>query len=458
MPMQRPQSATSTRSARSASGDSHRSTSTGASRLRADHVWLQPLPGVGNAEQIAAIQDALSPSKADARLSTATPVKPTRSQRRSSNETPRQRRPATAPSRRGPPSPECLSPEKFAALSHPSSGAPEVDAFTMKRMQSPLRDRDVKGRQRRAEATPSPVIQQKKLREEAIARRPSQIQQRQLREQSQQIQRRASRDDATQTEPAKKKTRKKPVPELQLESPATEDPLQSVVAGREEPTRTSVNLTRPRTASVETPPQGYTSWETLVGKDDLGSLYEANRRLSSEDLIKTYKARPSTAPRPGSRYAYLKKKGSIHTPGRIFHGNHWLRGRHVEAVAEGDPFLYSVLFFSSEVVIVSRGDGVRLLRRQHAIACTPSTRHLLTVTTQARPEEGARGQPRAAHVRQGRAGRRARGRAPDAPRAAKLGHQREAAHRQFAPDAQLQRGEHRGGDVAPSRPALRRVF
>ena len=343
--MQRPQSAASTRSARSASGDSHRSTSTGASRLRADHVWLQPLPGVGNAEQIAAIQDALSPSKADARLSTATPVKPTRSQRRSSNETPRQRRPATAPSRRGPPSPECLSPEKFALLSHPSSGAPEVDAFTMKRMQSPLRDRDVKGRQRRAEATPSPVIQQKKLREEAIARRPSQIQQRQLREQSQQIQRRASRDDATQTEPAKKKTRKKPVPELQLESPATEDPLQSVVAGREEPTRTSVNLTRPRTASVETPPQGYTSWETLVGKDDLGSLYEANRRLSSEDLIKTYRARPSTAPRPGSRYAYLKKKGSIHTPGRIFHGNHWLRGRHVEAVAEGDPSVPASFFF-----------------------------------------------------------------------------------------------------------------
>ena len=212
----------------------------------------------------------------------------------------------------------------------------------------------MKGRQRRAEATPSPVIQQKKLREEAIARRPSQIQQRQMREeaiarqQSQQIQRRASRDDATQTEPAQKKTRKKPVPELQLESPATEDPLQSVVAGREEPTRTSVNLTRPRTASVETPPQGYTSWETLVGKDDLGSLYEANRRLSSEDLIKTYRARPSTAPRPGSRYAYLKKKGSIHTPGRIFHGNHWLRGRHVEAVAEGDPFFYGVLFFCRE--------------------------------------------------------------------------------------------------------------
>ena len=345
MPLQRPQSATSTRSARSASGDSHRSTSTGASRLRADHVWLQPLPGVGNAEQIAAIQAALSPSKADARLSTATPVKPTRSQRRSSNETPRQRRPATAPSgRRGPPSPECLSPEKFALLSHPSSGAPEVDAFTMKRMQSPLRDRDVKGRQRRAEATPSPVIQQKKLREEAIARRPSQIQQRQLREQSQQM-RRAARDDATQTEPAKKKTRKKPVPELQLESPATEDPLQAVVAGREEPTRTSVNLTRPRTASVETPPQGYTSWETLVGKDDLGSLYEANRRLSCEDLIKTYRARPSTAPRPGSRYAYLKKKGSIHTPGRIFHGNHWLRGRHVEAVAEGDPSVPASFFF-----------------------------------------------------------------------------------------------------------------
>ncbi len=263
--------------------------------------------------------------------------------------------PATAPSRRGPPSPECLSPEKFAALSHPSSGAPEVDAFTMKRMQSPLRDRDVKGRQRRAEATPSPVIQQKKLREEAIARRPSQIQQRQLREQSQPM-RRASRDDATQTEPAKKKTRKKPVPELQLESPATEDPLQSVVAGREEPTRTSVNLTRPRTASVETPPQGYTSWETLVGKDDLGSLYEANRRLSSEDLIKTYRARPSTAPRPGSRYAYLKKKGSIHTPGRIFHGNHWLRGRHVEAVAEGDPFFTASRFFPSR----PRGDGVLL--------------------------------------------------------------------------------------------------
>ena len=220
--MQRPQSAQSTRSARSASGDSHRSTSTGASRLRADHVWLQPLPGVGSAEQIAAIQDALSPSKADARLSTATPVKPTRSQRRSSNETPRQRRPATAPSRRGPPTPECLSPEKFAALSHPSSGAPEVDAFTMKRMQSPLRDRDVKGRERRAAAIPSPVIQQKQMREEAIARRPSQIQQKQMREeaiarqQSQQIQRRQSRDDATRTEPTKKKT-KKPVPELQLE-------------------------------------------------------------------------------------------------------------------------------------------------------------------------------------------------------------------------------------------------
>ena len=362
MPLQRPQSAASTRSARSASGDSHRSTSTGASRLRADHVWLQPLPGVGSAEQIAAIQDALSPSKADARLSTATPVKPTRSQRRSSNETPRQRRPATAPSRRGPPTPECLSPEKFAALSHPSSGAPEVDAFTMKRMQSPLRDRDVKGRERRAAAIPSPVIQQKQMREEAIARRPSQIQQKQMREeaiarqQSQQIQRRASRDDATQTEPAKKKTRKKPVPELQLESPATEDPLQSVVAGREEPTRTSVNLTRPRTASVETPPQGYTSWETLVGKDDLGSLYDANRRLSSEDLIKTYRARPSTAPRPGSRYAYLKKKGSIHTPGRIFHGNHWLRGRHVEAVAEGDPSVPASCFFSSR----PRVDGVLL--------------------------------------------------------------------------------------------------
>ena len=206
MPMQRPQSAASTRSARSASGDSHRSTSTGASRLRADHVWLQPLPGVGSAEQIAAIQDALSPSKADARLSTATPVKPTRSQRRSSNETPR---PRTAPARRGE-SAECLSPEKFAALSHPSSGAPEVDAFTMKRMQSPLRDRDVKGRERRAAAQPSPVIQQKKLREEAIQRRPSQIQQKQMREDSQPM-RRASRD-----EPAKKKT-KKPVPELQLE-------------------------------------------------------------------------------------------------------------------------------------------------------------------------------------------------------------------------------------------------
>ena len=60
------------------------------------------------------------------------------------------------------------------------------------------------------------------MREEAIARRPSQIQQKQMREeaiarqQSQQIQRRQSRDDATRTEPAKKKT-KKPVPELQLE-------------------------------------------------------------------------------------------------------------------------------------------------------------------------------------------------------------------------------------------------
>ena len=182
------------------------------------------------------------------------------------------------------------------------------------------------------------------MREEATAR-----------QQSQQIQRRQSRDDATRTEPAKKKT-KKPVPELQLESPVEQDPLQSVVAGRVEPTITHVNLTRPRTASVETPPQGYTSWETLVGKDDLGSLYETNRRLSSEDLIKTYRARPSTAPRPGSRYAYLRKKGSIHTPGRIFHGNHWLRGRHVEAVAEGDPFLYSVLFFSSR----ARGDGVLL--------------------------------------------------------------------------------------------------
>ena len=433
MPLQRPQSAASTRSARSASGDSHRSTSTGASRLRADHVWLQPLPGVGSAEQIAAIQDALSPSKADARLSTATPVKPTRSQRRSSNETPR---PRTAPSRRGP-SPECLSPEKFAALSHPSSGAPEVDAFTTKRMQSPLRDRDVKGRQRRAEAQPSPVIQQKKLREEAIARRPSQIQQKQMREealarQQSQPMRRSSRDDATQTQPAKKKT-KKPVPELQLEpqSPVEPDPLQSVVAGRVEPTRTHVNLTRPRTASVETPPQGYTSWETLVGKDDLGSLYDANRRLSSEDLIKTYRARPSTAPRPGSRYAYLKKKGSIHTPGRIFHGNHWLRGRHVEAVAEGDPFFYGVLFFLSR----PRVDDVPVLAPparhrcdskvsvEFGFACTPSTRHLLTVNTQARPEEGPRGGPRAAHVRQGGPGRRARGRAPDAPRAAKLGHQ-----------------------------------
>ena len=136
-------------------------------------------------------------------------------------------------------------------------------------------------------------------------------------------------------------------PELQLESqsPVEQDPLQSVVAGRVEPTRTHVNLTRPRTASVETPPQGYTSWETLVGKDDLGSLYDANRRLSSEDLIKTYRARPSTAPRPGSRYAYLRKKGSIHTPGRIFHGNHWLRGRHVEAVAEGDPSVPASFFF-----------------------------------------------------------------------------------------------------------------
>ncbi len=245
----------------------------------------------------------------------------------------------------------------------------------------------MKGRQRRAEATPSPVIQQKKLREEAIARRPSQIQQRQLREQSQQIQRRASRDDATQTEPAKKKTRKKPVPELQLESPATEDPLQSVVAGREEPTRTSVNLTRPRTASVETPPQGYTSWETLVGKDDLGSLYEANRRLSSEDLIKTYRARPSTAPRPGSRYAYLKKKGSIHTPGRIFHGNHWLRGRHVEAVAEGDPFFYRVLFFRRDLASTAffLGSRDRESRRWRAAAVdvlskktsTPPARHRL---------------------------------------------------------------------------------
>ena len=217
MPLQRPQSAASTRSARSASGDSHRSTSTGASRLRADHVWLQPLPGVGSAEQIAAIQDALSPSKADARLSTATPVKPTRSQRRSSNETPR---PRTAPARRGE-SAECLSPEKFAALSHPSSGAPEVDAFTMKRMQSPLRDRDVKGRERRAATQPSPVIQQKKLREEAIMRRPSYEETaRRQAAASQQIKepatRRASRDDATRTEPAKKKT-KKPVPELQLE-------------------------------------------------------------------------------------------------------------------------------------------------------------------------------------------------------------------------------------------------
>ena len=81
----------------------------------------------------------------------------------------------------------------------------------MKRMQSPLRDRDVKGRERRAAAIPSPVIQQKQMREEAIARRPSQIQQRQLREQQSQPMRRASRD-----EPAKKKT-KKPVPELQLE-------------------------------------------------------------------------------------------------------------------------------------------------------------------------------------------------------------------------------------------------
>ena len=81
----------------------------------------------------------------------------------------------------------------------------------MKRMQSPLRDRDVKGRERRAATQPSPVIQQKKLREEAIARRPSQIQQKQLREQQSQPMRRASRD-----EPAKKKT-KKPVPELQLE-------------------------------------------------------------------------------------------------------------------------------------------------------------------------------------------------------------------------------------------------
>ena len=174
------------------------------------------------------------------------------------------------------------------------------------------------------------------------------------------------------------------------EAAVAQDPLQSVVAGRE-PTRTHVNLTRPRTASVETPPQGYTSWETLVGKDDLGSLYDANRRLSSEDLIKTYRARPSTAPRPGSRYAYLRKKGSIHTPGRIFHGNHWLRGRHVEAVAEGDPSV-PASFFSVETS--------RRRRPGPCAASTPSLRleslrgHLLTVTTQARPEEGPRGGPR----------------------------------------------------------------
>ena len=114
---------------------------------------------------------------------------------------------------------------------------------------------------------------------------------------------------------------------------------------------------------METPPQGYTSWETLVGKDDLGSLYDANRRLSSEDLIKTYRARPSTAPRPGSRYAYLRKKGSIHTPGRIFHGNHWLRGRHVEAVAEGDPSV-PASFFSVETSRRWRAAAVDVLSKK----------------------------------------------------------------------------------------------
>ena len=155
------------------------------------------------------------------------------------------------------------------------------------------------------------------------------------------------------------------------EAAVAQDPLQSVVAGRE-PTRTHVNLTRPRTASVETPPQGYTSWETLVGKDDLGSLYDANRRLSSEDLIKTYRARPSTAPRPGSRYAYLRKKGSIHTPGRIFHGNHWLRGRHVEAVAEGDPSVPASFFFRRDLASMACCCGRRTLQEDFYAASTPS--------------------------------------------------------------------------------------
>ncbi len=113
----------------------------------------------------------------------------------------------------------------------------------MKRMQSPLRDRDVKGRERRAAAQPSPVIQQKKLREEAIARRPSQIQQKQMREeaiarqQSQQM-RQASRD-----EPAKKKT-KKPVPELQLEpeSPVAQRRVEEAYGSVRKSTSASVHV------------------------------------------------------------------------------------------------------------------------------------------------------------------------------------------------------------------------
>ena len=157
----------------------------------------------------------------------------------------------------------------------------------------------------------------------------------------------ARRRDADRA--GQKKTRKKPVPELQLESPATEDPLQSVVAGREEPTRTSVNLTPAADRFGRNTPARLHVLGDVGRQGRPRVLYEANRRLSSEDLIKTYRARPSTAPRPGSRYAYLKKKGSIHTPGRIFHGNHRLRGRPRRGRRRGRPvFLQRPFFFDRE--------------------------------------------------------------------------------------------------------------
>lgn len=369
MPPKRLQSAGSTRSKRSESCDS------AGSRvlIRADHVWLQPLPGVGVKEQIEAIEDALSPQGSlGAAFSSATPIRATRAQKR-------RPRPISAPARRPQkPLPESLSPAEFAALR--AGQEPELDAFTLKRLNNPLRDR---GRGGKAGAPPSPAKEGRRQREAAVANKPARIAERvrgleadveerdaaltSVRAQLRDAQarppvnappqaRRASDGALARSAPAKKQRAARKVKELDLRGVTQEappspqgDPLQLVAdphhhrrvsvdeqaafmaQQQQEAARPVVNLTRPRSASVATQ-RTKGSFETTVQGPK-----RASNRTSNEDLITDYRSRPSTAPRPGSRYAYLKTKGGLASRGRVYQGAHWLKGRHVGALLEGDP-------------------------------------------------------------------------------------------------------------------------